>query len=135
LYCFESTRSRPHHELHIKSHKFDEPQGRDLVAKSSVVIAMHGRKDRSDSETVYLGGRDEELRDRIAGELQKVHLRTLITTADDELSGARPDNICNRGTRGEGVQLELPRSLRDKLTEDAAEMAKFAEAIRAAIPE
>jgi phage replication-related protein YjqB (UPF0714/DUF867 family) len=132
-YRFEGMRKRPHHELHITSHKFDEPQGRELVAKSSIVIAIHGRKDRDDPESVYLGGLDKKTRDRIADELEKVDFRTRTRTEGDELSGTHPDNICNRGSRHEGVQLELPRSLRTKLLGDAAEMAKFAEAIRAAI--
>jgi phage replication-related protein YjqB (UPF0714/DUF867 family) len=130
-YCFEGTRSRPHHELHITSHKFDEPRGRKLVAKSGVVIAMHGRKDDDDPKSIYLGGLDKEIRDRIAGELEKVDLRT--RTEGHRFPATCPDNICNRGSRGKGVQLELPKTLRTKLTEDAAEMAKFVNAIRAAI--
>jgi phage replication-related protein YjqB (UPF0714/DUF867 family) len=130
-YCFEGTRSRPHEELHITSHKFDEPQGRALVAKSSVVIAMHGRADRDDPKSIYLGGLDKKTRDRIADELGKADFQAL--TEGHRFPATCPDNICNRGSRGEGVQLELPRSLRTQLLGDAAMMAKFIEAIRAAI--
>jgi phage replication-related protein YjqB (UPF0714/DUF867 family) len=132
-YCFEGARSHGNRELHITSHKFDEPDGCELVAKSSIVIAMHGRADEDDPESVHLGGLDQKTRDRIADELEKVHFRTRIRTEGDELSGTHPDNICNRGSRRQGVQLELPRSLRERLTADGAEMTKFAEAIRAAI--
>jgi phage replication-related protein YjqB (UPF0714/DUF867 family) len=43
------------------------------------------------------------------------------------------ENICNRGRRGQGVQLELPRSLRDLLRTNPEIMAGFVEALRRAI--
>ncbi|WP_292171779.1 hypothetical protein [Mesorhizobium sp.] len=41
--------------------------------------------------------------------------------------------MCNRGRRGRGVQVEIPRTLRDSLTADSQALATFATAIRAGI--
>src|SRR5258707_7465032 len=43
LYAFDGLRAgRPHPDLHITSHNFDEPRCCELVATSDVVIAVHG---------------------------------------------------------------------------------------------
>ena len=46
LYCFEGLiPNRPHTDLHIESHLFDEPDGLRLAAAADVVVTVHGRKD------------------------------------------------------------------------------------------
>ena len=54
------------------------------------------------------------------------------------LQGVHPENICNRGRRGCGAQLEISHGLRSSLNEAAATegmptIATFAAAIRDAI--
>jgi phage replication-related protein YjqB (UPF0714/DUF867 family) len=49
------------------------------------------------------------------------------------LHGVEPGNICNRGTSSAGVQLEIPRSLRDRLMADGRLMAAFVESVRQAL--
>ncbi|WP_415927095.1 poly-gamma-glutamate hydrolase family protein [Mesorhizobium argentiipisi] len=51
------------------------------------------------------------------------------------LPGEHKNNICNRGINRAGVQLELPKSLRAALVENAERRALFAGAIRRAISE
>jgi phage replication-related protein YjqB (UPF0714/DUF867 family) len=130
FYCFEGIiPGRPHGDLHIKSGLFDETQCCELVASADLVIAIHRRMDEKDPETVSTGGRDTLARDRIVEFLQKAGFKA---EADDKssISGTDPRNICNRGRRKAGVQLELPRSLRDRLLKDRAMLKRFVRAIR-----
>ena len=53
---------------------------------------------------------------------------------DPDLQGISRRNICNKGRRRCGVQLELSRDLRDELRDDGGALATFAAAIRAALP-
>ncbi len=132
LYCFEGLKpNRPHSDLHIESHLFDEPEGLRLAAAADVVVTMHGRKDEGDTETVWLGGLDHQLRDAVAKNLQDAGFR--VRTTGHRLSGEEPDNICNRGKHGAGGQLEIPRTLRDALIGDTEKLANFAGAVQSAI--
>lgn len=132
LYCFEGlVPRRPHGDLHITSRLFDEPEGTALVARAKIVLAVHGRSNGDDAETVWLGGRDIAFVERLGAALHGAGLRTWVATG--ALSGTHPDNICNRGLRGMGGQLELPRALRDALDADAELLARFANAARLAI--
>jgi phage replication-related protein YjqB (UPF0714/DUF867 family)/ppGpp synthetase/RelA/SpoT-type nucleotidyltranferase len=132
LYCFEGLiPNRPHTDLHIESHLFDEPNALRLAAAANVVVTVHGRKDSGDTETIWLGGLDHGLRDAIAKALQDAGFR--VNTTGHRLPGEELDNICNRGRHGAGVQLEIPRSLRDALVVDAERLASFTAAARAAI--
>jgi phage replication-related protein YjqB (UPF0714/DUF867 family) len=130
LYCFEGLRSRPHGDLHITSCGFDEPEALELVTAARTVVAVHGRADNGDSKTVWMGGRDTALRDAIASSLVA---RGFPASSDQRLSGREPKNICNRGTTGAGVQLEIPRTLRDRLVCDRAELHLFGRTVREAL--
>jgi phage replication-related protein YjqB (UPF0714/DUF867 family)/ppGpp synthetase/RelA/SpoT-type nucleotidyltranferase len=132
LYCFEGLKpDRPHSDLHIESHLFDEPEGLRLAAAADVVVTVHGRKDEGDTETVWLGGLDHQLRDAVAKNLQDAGFR--VRTTGHRLPGEEPDNICNRGKRGAGGQLEIPRTLRQALIADTQKLANFAGAVQSAI--
>jgi len=129
FYLFEALRAGAHGDYHITSHRFDEPRALALVAGADTSIAIHGRKDDG-SDTVWLGGRDETLRDAVGDALRAAGFGAALNTA---LPGVHPSNICNRTRSGTGVQLELPRSLRRNLAEDSRMMARFSTALRAAI--
>jgi phage replication-related protein YjqB (UPF0714/DUF867 family) len=132
LYCFEGLiPNRPHTDLHIGSHLFDEPDGLRLVAAAEIVVTIHGRNDLEDAETVWLGGRDHNLRDAIAKVLQDTGFR--VSTTGHRLQGEEPNNICNRGQRRAGVQLEIPKTLREMLIANPEKLAVFAAAVRSAI--
>lgn len=131
-YCFEGlTGGRPHSDLHITSNRFDEPRAVNLVSGAETAIAIHGRQDRLDPATVWMGGRNSRLRDEIANLLNSGGF--LALSGGHSLTGEASDNICNRGMAGAGVQLELPATLRDRLLADQDALQRFAVAIRAVL--
>ena len=128
-YLFEALKAGAHGDFHITSHRFDEPQALELVASAQVAVAIHGRKDDG-TETVWLGGRAEALRDAIGVALRDAGFDAAPNTT---LPGVHETNICNRTRSGEGVQLELPRSLRRALAEEADMLERFCLAVRGAL--
>ncbi|MEQ5826770.1 poly-gamma-glutamate hydrolase family protein [Sulfitobacter sp. NFXS29] len=128
-YLFEALNAGAHGDFHITSHRFDEPQALQLVAEATLAVAIHGRKDDG-TETVWLGGRAEALRDAIGAALRDAGFDAAPNTT---LPGVHETNICNRTRSGEGVQLELPRSLRRTLAEDADMLERFSLAVRGAL--
>lgn len=129
FYAFEALKAGAHGDFHITSHLFDEPHAVDLVGRASAAIAVHGRKDDG-SETVWLGGRATDLRDAIGESLRAAGFDAALNTT---LPGVHETNICNRTAHGEGVQLELPRVLRRRLTAEPDLLERFVLAIREAI--
>ncbi|EJK84477.1 poly-gamma-glutamate hydrolase family protein [Rhizobium rhizogenes] len=133
-YCFEGLRAgRAHHELHITSDRFDEPKARALVSASSIVVAIHGRIDRDDPEASWVGGLDEVLRDVIVQALSEGAFRAVARVKGEPLAGTAAGNICNGGKRNVGVQLEIPRTLRDELAADSERLRRYAASVRQAI--
>jgi phage replication-related protein YjqB (UPF0714/DUF867 family) len=109
LYCFEGTRpSRNYAALHLTSHRFDEPECLSLIRGCSIVVAVHGCAGAE--PMVFLGGLDVPLRDRLARALYDAGVRA--ETAGHRFPAVRPDNVCNRGAGGRGVQLEITHPLR-----------------------
>lgn len=132
LYCFEGLElGRPHSALHIRSELFDEPNGCQLVVEAETAVAVHGRANEEDAKTVWLGGRDVELRGAIGAELERAGFK--VTANAGHLSGTDPANICNRGRSSAGVQLEIPRGLRERLLAAPDELSNFAAAVRTAL--
>ena len=131
FYIFEGVRPGGGGDLHITSTNFDEPNALLLIRRARTVIAIHGRADRGDPKTVWLGGLNGKLRDAIASSLQGASFD--VVSLQHGLAGRDPGNICNRGSAQAGVQLELPRSLRERLADDGARLKAFSGAIRDAI--
>jgi phage replication-related protein YjqB (UPF0714/DUF867 family) len=124
--------ARLHEDLHITSHKFDEPSCLRLVADSDVVLAVHGRQDKADRSAVCIGGLDEGLKEAVARQLLRAGFSSRLH--GHGYPAQHPTNICNRGQSRRGVQLELPRSLRDRLAADPDRLGQFSVAVRAALP-
>ncbi|MCV9937696.1 poly-gamma-glutamate hydrolase family protein [Boseaceae bacterium BT-24-1] len=132
LYLFEGIRrGRPHRDLHITSTRFDEPLATRLVSSAQTAIAIHGRGDGDDPRTVWLGGRNTSLGTAIAQSIGTAGFEVMV--AERRLAGREALNICNRGTSGGGVQLELPRTLRDELLLDEFKLLLFRDAVREAM--
>jgi len=131
LFLFEGLRKRPHRDLHVTSHKYDDEEAIELAREHALVVAFHGRKDRKDPVTVHVGGLDVEIRDAIITELKLSDFEAAVGTG--EFAGQHESNICNRSNGSRGVQLEIPKSLRDKLRSKPDEVHKFASAVRKAI--
>jgi phage replication-related protein YjqB (UPF0714/DUF867 family) len=111
-YAFEGIKARANARLHITSDRFDEPRALTLVAGVATVVSVHGA--RGADEAVFFGGLDFELRCRLIAALVAAGFRA----ADDPSptrQGRGRSNICNRGTTGRGVQIELPVGLRRAL--------------------
>ncbi|WP_244482405.1 poly-gamma-glutamate hydrolase family protein [Rhizobium sp. Root1204] len=130
LYLFEGLRPhRDHCELHITSEKFDEPSAAAIVSGADTVLGIHGRADKGDGATTWVGGLDFQRRDKVVAALLKAEFSAVIRQPGESLAGAAPKNICNRGKTHAGIQLEIPRSLRDQLAGDFEKLSKFAHAI------
>lgn len=130
LYCFEGRKPKGNTGLHITSTNFDEPKCLGLIASCDRVVTVHGC--RKGKRTAFLGGRDAELRDAIRDSLIACGFRT-GRAPNTDLQGVSPRNICNKGRRGRGAQVELSRDLRDELRDDGERLAAFAAAIRTAL--
>ena len=132
FYTFEGLRrGRPHRCLHITSPLFDEPQGLELISTADTAIAIHGCVDGDNPQTIWAGGRADELRDAIASSLVASGFHT--RNAVGGLAGREAANICNRGTLRAGVQLELPWTMRDNLRCDQMALQRFSDAVRQAL--
>ena len=109
LYLFEGIRaSRNYLSLHLTSHLFDEPECLGLLSACSTVIAVHGCAGAEPK--VLLGGRDTRLRDRLAQALAARQVNAEIS--GHRFPATQLTNICNRGARQQGVQIELTDPLR-----------------------
>jgi phage replication-related protein YjqB (UPF0714/DUF867 family) len=131
-YCFEGLRRRPHSDLHIKSTNFDEPRCLELISACDIVVAVHGLS--GTEEAIDLGGLDAELRDAICDNLNQAGFAASVVTRGDH-AATSTDNICNRGRRAAGVQLEITRQLRDTLLKGrkASRLSLLADSVRLAV--
>ncbi|QND48627.1 poly-gamma-glutamate hydrolase family protein [Rhizobium lusitanum] len=133
-YCFEGLREgRPHHELHITSECFREPKALALVSAALIVVAIHGRANGDDLETSWVGGLDVVLRDLIVEALSEGGFAVVARVKGEPLAGIGVRNICNQGKRNAGVQIEIPRALRDELAADSEQLRHYATSVREAI--
>jgi phage replication-related protein YjqB (UPF0714/DUF867 family) len=110
LYLFEGLRTTGDNFdcLHLASGRFDEPRALDLVASCDIVVTVHGYA--ASGPDVLLGGLDETLKREVAIALARTRLSYL--TEGHRFPGTDPQNICNRGRSGKGLQLELSEGLR-----------------------
>lgn len=135
FYAFKGIRPQNNFQLHIASHCFDEPRAINLASSSHTIITIHGCKDKI--PLVYIGGRDQRLREKIILYLKKIGVITKDPPSPS-LGGMHDLNLCNRGLRGKGVQIEISASLRKQLigaggwkrARNTSQMETFAKAIR-----
>ncbi len=125
FYCFEGIKAHGNACLHLTSHRFDEPAAIELVSRSEVVVAVHACT--GNAGLVHIGGLNKKLARMIAGELQEREIG--VSNDHPRFQGSNPDNICNRGATGIGVQLEITRDLRD----DLKKVKVIARAVRTAL--
>jgi phage replication-related protein YjqB (UPF0714/DUF867 family) len=135
LYRFEGRKPQNNWDLHITSSRFDEPQCLTLISVCDHVVAIHGCEGKE--PVVYMGGRDLCLLNAIRDRFDAVGIPTGMHRNPD-LQGIHSKNICNRGRRGRGVQLEVTYGLRSSLmamapSEGELSLATFAATVRSAI--
>jgi len=110
-------------DLHITSHQFDHPDCLAMAARSELVLSVHGCRGQS---RIHVGGLDADLAARLAKQLSEAGFP--IDAESQKYPGRHPLNICNRGARRKGVQLEITHDLRMSEARGA-----IARAVRAAI--
>jgi phage replication-related protein YjqB (UPF0714/DUF867 family) len=116
FYAFDGLKSSGNAVLHITSTNFDEPLCLLLLNDAATVITLHGEHSEDDGEGVFVGGLDEPLGARIGAALRRKGF-DVRTHTNPNLQGREPENLCNRGTSGKGVQLELSKAVRRTLFE------------------
>lgn len=107
LYCFEGLKPSNNRDLHITSHRFDEPSALQLTRQATIVLGIHGCQG---DEGIYVGGLDVALKSLIADALVRANLPA--RTTGHVFPATHPANICNRSSRHCGAQVELTRGLR-----------------------
>ena len=124
FFAFEGLKSYGRNrDLHITSHRFDHPECLTLVGRCAVTLAVHGCIGES---RIYVGGLDEELTLLLTEHLGAAGFHA---SADGHrYPGRNPLNICNRGARGRGAQIEVTKDLRD-----APARARIADVVRGAL--
>lgn len=109
LYLFEGIRDAGNYvALHLTSHKFDEPRCLQLLSSCDHVIAIHGCG--GDVPQALVGGLDEPLKAAMGRVIADLGVDTRVQ--DHRFPATDPKNICNRGSRGVGVQIEMTKALR-----------------------
>ena len=139
LYIFEGIKYSRNSRLHITSINFDEPQAIRLAGGSERIVAIHGCD--GDKEVVYVGGKDDQLAEKIRRELALVGVRAERRN-DFFLDGLDERNICNKNLSSKGVQLEITHGLRVRMfngltrsgrRETTTLFWKFVQAVREAL--
>jgi phage replication-related protein YjqB (UPF0714/DUF867 family) len=108
LYTFDGIRLSGNDLLHITSTLFDEPKCLKLIQSSNHVLAIHGCD--GFEPIVFVGGLHIEWGDHILDSLREAGFEAVRATT--QFLGTQPENICNRGESGRGVQLEISEGLR-----------------------
>ena len=103
---FEGLKRIGNRSLHITSTHFDEPSALALARRSGIVVGIHGR---SGLNRIDVGGRDTELVTLIVDTLVAAGLPA---TVNGGFPAQDRRNICNRGRRRRGAQLEITADLR-----------------------
>jgi phage replication-related protein YjqB (UPF0714/DUF867 family) len=125
LFAFEGL--KPHgsnRDLHITSHRFDHPACLGLVARAQLVLSVHGCLGDT---RIHIGGLDAPFRAALADCLAQAGFP--VEPESVRYPGRHPLNICNRGARGQGAQIEVTYDLRRSEESRAA----IADAARRAI--
>ncbi|MEJ5348144.1 MAG: poly-gamma-glutamate hydrolase family protein [Desulfosoma sp.] len=110
FYHFDGLKRKNNGVLHITSSRFDEPVALSLAAQSWKVITVHGCT--NGGADLFVGGLDIELRSRC----REVLYQAGFSIGNHPVfQGLQPENMCNRGRAGCGLQLELSLNLRRRL--------------------
>ena len=94
-------------DLHITSTRFRHRKLSALLAQSQVAISVHCMFDEGD-ESIYIGGLNRPLKERLARSLEKVGFS--VNADPPVYKGINLTNVTNQVPLG-GVQLELPAKL------------------------
>jgi phage replication-related protein YjqB (UPF0714/DUF867 family) len=108
LFVFEGLKPRgANRDLHITSHRFDHPDCLAMAARCEVILSVHGCLGET---RIHVGGLDAELAAELATHLGAAGFP--VEAESRRYPGKHPLNICNRGSRAQGAQLEITYDLR-----------------------
>lgn len=127
FYAFRGLGTPGGSSLHLTSHRFDEPTALQAAAEAERVVAIHGEGSR-DRPFVMVGGLWRRFCREVAGALTEAGFP--VEEPRPGLGGKNLLNVCNRGGRGGGGQLEISENLRRGLRKDEGTRARFVEVIR-----
>jgi phage replication-related protein YjqB (UPF0714/DUF867 family) len=127
FYTFQGLKDGGNRALHITSHRFDEPLALEAADAADHVVAIHGERSGEDA-FVMVGGGETELAEAVADALRELGITVSPPRAG--LGGLNPMNICNRGGKGAGIQLEISEALRSHLRSHPADERDFVEGVR-----
>ncbi|MBE9062377.1 SAV_2336 N-terminal domain-related protein [cf. Phormidesmis sp. LEGE 11477] len=116
FYSFVSLKPETGQSLYVPSTQFDEPTAVEMIREADTVLSIHGCKGKE--SFIKVGGRDRILQDSICSALAEAG----FSLSDADPGGIHPDNICNRGKTGQGVQIQISRGLRNRLIESASQV-------------
>ncbi|MCX8281524.1 poly-gamma-glutamate hydrolase family protein [Phyllobacterium sp. 0TCS1.6C] len=129
-YAFKGLKKTANQDLHITSHRFNEPRALGMIGLCEKVLTVHGLK--HDTLSLQVGGRDTVLRERIHAALGAAGFDSKVVT-EGAYGGMEPQNICNLGKTSSGVQLEINAGLRQVLRDDGAAYDRFVQAVRSTL--
>ncbi len=109
FYDFDGMKPRGNEILHVSSGRFDDPSCIELNRTCATVLTVHGAAGKA--PLVHVGGLDEPFKSALIGALRGSGIRA--DRDETEHPGTDPANICNRGTSGAGVQLEISHGMRE----------------------
>jgi phage replication-related protein YjqB (UPF0714/DUF867 family) len=117
-WMFEGLRSTDNGELHVTSSHCDDRVALSLAAGSLNVLALHGCTPEqagapaTTPEAVVVGGLNTTFKRYLREALEAAGFLTIDGSAEPDLAGVDPKNLCNRTLLGQGGQLELTTDLR-----------------------
>jgi phage replication-related protein YjqB (UPF0714/DUF867 family) len=116
LFVFEGLKPYgSNRDLHITSHQFDHPACLAMAAQCASVLAIHGCVGES---KIHIGGLDDGLKDVLGQHLGGAGFA--VEMDSPRYPGRHRLNICNRGTRARGGQLEITYDLRSQAADRIA---------------
>lgn len=110
FYHFEGLMRNGNGALHLTSTRFDEPRALALAERAEWIVTVHGCA--GDPPVIHLGGLHEAWKLELA---RKLEVHGFAAASHLDYRGLDPENLCNRGKNGSGVQLELTLGLRRAL--------------------
>jgi phage replication-related protein YjqB (UPF0714/DUF867 family) len=126
VYEFRGIRPSENWKLHLTAHRFDEPRCLAAVRLARLAVTVHGV--RGEESFVMVGGKAVGLAGKIAELLSEAGFHVRESTGG--LRGLHPQNLCNRGRAGRGVQIEMSAGLRRFLLADCGLENQFSAAVR-----
>lgn len=111
--------------LHVTSTNFNDPCGLRMVRASNKTLSIHGCT--GSNQVTYLGGLDKAFMAQVKAQLVKAGFT--VKNPPSRLGGSGSANICNRNSKGKGVQLELTSGLRNHLMSNKTDFNRYVNAL------